>query len=83
LSWAWEYAFGAEATAHTAPPAFLTAVERKAAELVRAADARYLHGRAYDGDDPKGWASETARHPGTRTAIRPVDEMLTARQLWS
>ncbi|MFJ6063012.1 hypothetical protein ACIQHU_08255 [Streptomyces tendae] len=33
---------------------FLTAVEHKAAELVRAAEAQYLHGRAYGGDDPKG-----------------------------
>ncbi|MFD5235831.1 hypothetical protein [Streptomyces tendae] len=47
LSWAWEYAFGAEEAARTAPPIFLTAVERKAAELVRAAEAQYLHGRAY------------------------------------
>ncbi|MFI8949173.1 hypothetical protein ACIGO6_21975 [Streptomyces sp. NPDC053750] len=54
MSWAWEYAFGAEETARTAPPGFLTAVERKAAELVRAAEARYLQGHAYGGDDPKG-----------------------------
>ncbi|MFG3105893.1 hypothetical protein [Streptomyces tendae] len=54
MSWAWEYAFGAEEAARTAPPVFLTAVEHKAAELVRAAEAQYLHGRAYGGDDPKG-----------------------------
>ncbi|MEU0445371.1 hypothetical protein [Streptomyces tendae] len=47
MSWAWEYAFGAEEAARTAPPMFLTAVEHKAAELVRAAEAQYLHGRAY------------------------------------
>jgi hypothetical protein len=29
-------------------------VEHRAAELVRAAEARYLHGRAHDGADPKG-----------------------------
>ncbi|MFD5493083.1 hypothetical protein ACFYY3_17575 [Streptomyces sp. NPDC001812] len=29
-------------------------MEHKAAELVRAAEVRYLHGRAYDSDDPKG-----------------------------
>ncbi|MEU0476601.1 hypothetical protein ACFW5S_24855 [Streptomyces olivaceus] len=29
-------------------------MERKAAELVRAAEAQYLLGRAYGGDDPKG-----------------------------
>ncbi len=54
MSWTWEYAFGAEEAARTAPPAFLTEVERKADELVRAAEARYLHGPTYDGDDPKG-----------------------------
>ncbi|AOW87643.1 hypothetical protein BC342_15020 [Streptomyces olivaceus] len=59
-----EYAFGAEEAARTAPPVFLTAVERKAAELVRAAEAQYLHGRAYGGDDPKG--GDTA--PGTTSS---------------
>lgn len=54
MSWAWEYAFGAEEAARTAPPVFLTAVERKAAELVRAAEAQYLHGRAYSEGDPRG-----------------------------
>ncbi|MFC7826704.1 hypothetical protein [Streptomyces sp. NPDC057375] len=54
LSWAWEYAFGAEEAARTAPPVFLTAVERKAAELVRAAEAQYLHGRASSEGDPRG-----------------------------
>ncbi|MYR44541.1 hypothetical protein [Streptomyces sp. SID5910] len=47
LSWSWEYAFGAEEAARTAPPAFLTRVEHKAAELVRAAEAQYLHGRGH------------------------------------
>ncbi|MCP3766441.1 MULTISPECIES: hypothetical protein [unclassified Streptomyces] len=28
-------------------------MKRKAAELVRAAEAQYLHGRAHDGDNPK------------------------------
>ncbi len=54
MSWAWEYAFGAEDSAPTLPPAFLAEVEHKAAELVRAAEARYVHGRAHDGGDPKG-----------------------------
>lgn len=54
MSWTWEYAFGAEQAARTAPSAFLTEVEHRAAELVRAAEARHLHGRAHDGDDPKG-----------------------------
>lgn len=48
MSWTWEYAFSAVEAARTAPPAFLTEVEHKAAE------ARYLHGRAYTRDDPKG-----------------------------
>ncbi|MEU1512872.1 hypothetical protein ABZ490_12015 [Streptomyces sp. NPDC005811] len=54
MSWKWEYAFGAEAAARTAPTDFLTAVERKADELVRAAEALHLHGRAHEGIDPKG-----------------------------
>ncbi|MEU9650549.1 hypothetical protein AB0E00_16735 [Streptomyces sp. NPDC048110] len=54
MSWAWEYAFGAAEAARTAPPVFLTAVERKAAELVRAAEVQYLHGRTHGGDDPRG-----------------------------
>lgn len=54
MSWAREYAFGAEDSAPTLPPAFLTEVEHAAAELVRAAEALYVHGPAHDGDDPKG-----------------------------
>ncbi|WP_077798023.1 hypothetical protein [Streptomyces sp. JHA26] len=54
MSWTWEYAFGAEEAARTAPPAFLAEVERKAAELVRAAEALFVHGRAHGGEDPKG-----------------------------
>ncbi|MFJ8656569.1 hypothetical protein ACIRNU_29900 [Streptomyces rochei] len=54
MSWAWEYAFGAEEAARTAPTAFLTEVERKAAELVRAAEVQYLRGRSHVGGDPKG-----------------------------
>jgi hypothetical protein len=54
LSWAWEYAFGAEEAARTAPPAFLRGVERKADELVRAAEALYVHGVSHQGSDPKG-----------------------------
>ncbi|MEV6736132.1 hypothetical protein AB0N14_03920 [Streptomyces sp. NPDC051104] len=54
MSWTWEYAFGAEEAARTAPPAFLAEVERKAAEMVRAAEALYVHGRSHDGDDPRG-----------------------------
>ncbi|MFE4665355.1 hypothetical protein ACFRI7_14145 [Streptomyces sp. NPDC056716] len=54
MSWKWEYAFGAEEAARTAPANFLAAVERKADELVRAAEARHLHGRAHDAVDPEG-----------------------------
>ncbi|WP_324787505.1 hypothetical protein [Streptomyces sp. H51] len=54
MSWKWEYAFGAEETARTAPAGFLAAVERKADELVRAAEALHVHGRAHDGVDPRG-----------------------------
>ncbi|MFF3407434.1 hypothetical protein ACFYW8_14770 [Streptomyces sp. NPDC002742] len=54
MSWKWEYAFGAEETARTAPPDFLLKVEAKADELVRAAEALHVHGRAHEGGDPKG-----------------------------
>ncbi|MDX3632681.1 MULTISPECIES: hypothetical protein [Streptomyces] len=54
MSWKWEYAFGAEEAARTAPPGFLSGVEKKANELVRAAEALHVHGRAHAGFDPKG-----------------------------
>ena len=54
MSWKWEYAFGAEETARTAPADFLAGVEKKADELVRAAEAVHVHGRAHEGIDPKG-----------------------------
>ncbi|NUP21635.1 MAG: hypothetical protein HOZ81_37335 [Streptomyces sp.] len=54
MSWKWEYALGAEESARTAPQDFLAAVARKADELVRAAEALHIHGRAHDGIDPKG-----------------------------
>ncbi|MDX3571758.1 hypothetical protein [Streptomyces sp. ID05-47C] len=54
MSWKWEYAFGAEETARTAPADFLVGVERKANELVRAAEAVHIHGRAHKGIAPKG-----------------------------
>ncbi|UIX32148.1 hypothetical protein [Streptomyces sp. GQFP] len=54
MSWKWEYAFGAEETARTAPADFLAMVARKADELVRAAEALHVHGRAHEGLDPKG-----------------------------
>ncbi|MGW1779112.1 hypothetical protein ACWCQQ_08215 [Streptomyces sp. NPDC002143] len=54
MSWKWEYAFAAEEAARTVPADFLTAVEHKADELVRAAEALHVHGRAHEGIDPKG-----------------------------
>lgn len=54
MSWKWEYAFGAEEAARSAPAALLTAVERSADELVRAAEALHVHGRVYGGLDPRG-----------------------------
>ncbi|GCB46787.1 hypothetical protein [Streptomyces sp. NL15-2K] len=54
MSWKWEYAFGAEEAARTAPADFLAEVVRKADELVRAAEAVHVHGRAHAGTDPKG-----------------------------
>ncbi|MBO7935788.1 MULTISPECIES: hypothetical protein [Streptomyces] len=54
MSWKWEYAFGAEEAARTAPADFLARVESTADELVRAAEAVHVHGRAHRGFDPKG-----------------------------
>lgn len=54
MSWKWEYAFGAEEAARTAPTSFLAEVESKADELVRAVEALHIHGQANDGVDPKG-----------------------------
>lgn len=54
MSWKWEFAFGAEEAARTAPVDFLARVEEKADELVRAAEAVHIHGRAHEGIDPKG-----------------------------
>ncbi|MGW4908616.1 hypothetical protein [Streptomyces sp. NPDC004270] len=54
MSWKWEFAFGAEETARTAPEDFSAAVSRCADELVRAAEALHVHGQAYAGIDPKG-----------------------------
>ncbi|MDH6488708.1 hypothetical protein [Streptomyces sp. SAI-127] len=54
MSWKWEYAFGAEEAARTAPADFLARVASKADELVRAAEAVHIHGRAHQGIDPRG-----------------------------
>ncbi|MFF4901076.1 hypothetical protein [Streptomyces sp. NPDC001068] len=54
MSWKWEYAFGAEEAARSVPADFLAAVSRRADELVRAAEALHVHGRAHKGIDPRG-----------------------------
>ncbi|MFB7651928.1 MULTISPECIES: hypothetical protein [unclassified Streptomyces] len=54
MSWRWEYVFGAEEAARSAPRSFLAGVESRADELVRAAEALYVHGRGHEGTDPKG-----------------------------
>ncbi|MEV7284480.1 hypothetical protein AB0O01_07965 [Streptomyces sp. NPDC093252] len=54
MSWKGEYAFGAEEATRTAPAEFLRAVEVGADELVRAAEALRVHGRAPRGIDPEG-----------------------------
>ncbi|MET9146722.1 hypothetical protein ACFUCQ_04280 [Streptomyces sp. NPDC057197] len=56
MTWCWEYVPDQETVAAGAPQGFLAEVEKKADELVRAAEALYLHGPAYQGAD------EGARH---------------------
>ncbi|MFJ4472957.1 hypothetical protein ACIP2X_36460 [Streptomyces sp. NPDC089424] len=56
MSWSWEYVPDEETVASGAPPAFLAEVEKKADELVRAAEALHLHGATWQGAD------EGARH---------------------
>jgi hypothetical protein len=51
VTWGWEYVPDEETVAAGAPPAFLAEVEKKADELVRAAEALYLHGPGYQGMD--------------------------------
>ncbi|MFD7589131.1 hypothetical protein ACFV84_27285 [Kitasatospora sp. NPDC059811] len=49
MSWSWEYLPSEEHVTGGAPAGFLAAVEQKAAELVRAAEALYLDGTTYEG----------------------------------
>lgn len=56
MTWRWEYVPDHETVAAGAPPDFLAEVEKKAEELLRAADALHLHGPAYQDMD------EGARH---------------------
>ncbi|MEU6115949.1 hypothetical protein ABZ840_15660 [Streptomyces sp. NPDC047117] len=54
MSWKWEYAFGAEQASRTAPSEFVAAVEKKAAELMRMCEAKYLDGTLHQDAGPKG-----------------------------
>jgi hypothetical protein len=49
VSWTWEYLPDEEHVTGGAPADFLAAVEQKAAELVRAAEALFLDGATYEG----------------------------------
>ncbi|MFF3908403.1 hypothetical protein ACFYZJ_21005 [Streptomyces sp. NPDC001848] len=51
MSWTWEYVPDEETVTAGAPLTFLDEVEKKADELVRAAEALYLHGPAYQDVD--------------------------------
>ncbi|AQT72205.1 MULTISPECIES: hypothetical protein [Streptomyces] len=52
MSWTWEYDPGEENVAGGAPPAFVAEVEKRADELVRAAEALYLDGTTYQEVSP-------------------------------
>ncbi|MFJ1793986.1 hypothetical protein [Kitasatospora griseola] len=49
MTWSWEYRPDEQYVAAEAPPALLAEVERRADELVRAAEARYLDGTGHQG----------------------------------
>ncbi|MCX5558580.1 hypothetical protein [Streptomyces sp. NBC_00038] len=51
MTWQWEDVPDEETVAAGAPPAFIHEVEKKADELVKAAEAVHLHGPAYQGAD--------------------------------
>ncbi|WP_320780058.1 hypothetical protein [Streptomyces sp. CRN 30] len=51
MTWRWEYVPDEATVATGAPDAFLAEVERKADELVRAAEALHLHGAAFQDAD--------------------------------
>ncbi|ROR42381.1 hypothetical protein [Kitasatospora cineracea] len=61
MTWAWEYLPSEEHVIAGAPLAFIAEVEKKTDELVRAAEALYLDGSSYRGENPK---SRTADVPG-------------------
>ncbi len=49
MTWSWEYLPSEQHVTAGAPAAFLAVVEQRAAELVRAAEALFLDGTAYEG----------------------------------
>ncbi|MFC5661801.1 hypothetical protein ACFP3U_02250 [Kitasatospora misakiensis] len=49
MTWSWEYLPSEQHVTTGAPTDFLAAVEQRAAELVRAAEALYLDGTSYQG----------------------------------
>ncbi|MBT2383681.1 hypothetical protein [Streptomyces sp. ISL-11] len=59
MSWA-EYAPDEEHVVTGLPPVLVKDVEDKAGELVRAAEALYVHGRAYEGASPQGGSALVA-----------------------
>ncbi len=61
MSWRWEYDPSEEYVIGGAPPAFVAEVEKRADELVRAAEALYLDGSSFQGENPR---SEHVRVPG-------------------
>ncbi|MCX4747053.1 hypothetical protein OG455_16220 [Kitasatospora sp. NBC_01287] len=61
MTWSWEYLPSEEYVIGEAPPAFVAEVEKKADELVRAAEALYLDGTSYRGENPR---SRTAHVSG-------------------
>ncbi|MGW0664877.1 hypothetical protein [Streptodolium elevatio] len=54
MSWAWEYHPDEDTRVGGMPPVFVALVEGKAAELVRAAEAKYLDGTLYEGFSEPG-----------------------------
>ncbi|TDC62893.1 hypothetical protein [Streptomyces hainanensis] len=54
MSWAWEYAPDEETVAAGAPPVLVAEVEKRADELVRAAEALYLDGTTCQGGALRG-----------------------------
>ncbi|MQY10355.1 hypothetical protein SRB5_04620 [Streptomyces sp. RB5] len=54
MKWSWEYDPSEQYAIGGTPPAFVAEVEKKADELVRAAEAFHLDGTQYEGPSPKG-----------------------------